>query len=131
MTKRHSFLLIVTLFCTLISAPSETVRERLKSDSKLHLYSVIFGVTVDAGSKIDGFHVSKVIDAKSGTTDAVDVKVPKKFVEASRKKLAAMKKYEPKYKDGKPVEFFTYVYYSPDYPDVVIVDLDVPIDKQP
>jgi hypothetical protein len=61
----------------------------------------------------------------------VDVQVPKKFVAAARKRLAGMKKYESKFKDGKPVEFFTYFFYSPDHPDIVISDLDVPIDKQP
>src|ERR1022692_763033 len=127
MTKHRSLFLIIALLCGLVSASAETVRERLKSDSKFHLYTVIFGVTVDANSKIDGFRVAKVTDPRSGTTDPVDVKAPKKFVEAARKKLAAMKKYEPKFKDGKPVEFFTYIFYSPEHPDIVISDLDVPI----
>jgi hypothetical protein len=103
----------------------------MKSDSKFQLYTVIFGVTVDANSKIDSFRVARVTDTKSGTTDPVDVKVPQKFVLAARKKLTAMKKYEPQFKDGKPVEFFTYVFYSPEYSDVAITDLDVSIDKQP
>ena len=131
MTKRRLLFLIATLLCALDSASAETVRERLKNDPKFELYAVIFGVTVDANSKIDGFRVVKVTDPKSRSTDPVDVQVPKKFVAAARKRLAGMQKYEPKFKDGKPVEFFTYVFYSPEHPDIVITDLDVPIDKQP
>lgn len=130
LTKHRSLPIIVALLCSLSVASAETVRERLKSDSKFQLFAVIFGVTVDASSRIDSFRVAKVTDPRSHRTDPVDVKVPRKFVEAARKKLSAMKKYEPQFKDGKPVEFFTYVFYSPEYPDIVITDLDAPIDKQ-
>src|SRR6267143_7109713 len=98
------FLLITFAFASKASA--QTVRDQLKNLG-FHVYAVIFGLTVDAGSRIRTFHVSKVTDPKSGTTDAVDVKVPQSFVDAARKKAAA-KHYDPKLKDGKPVEFFTY-----------------------
>src|SRR5262245_5694809 len=38
---------------------------------------------------------------------------------------------KPKMKDGKPVEVFTYFFYVPGHPNVVVVDLDKPLDKQP
>jgi hypothetical protein len=113
-----------------LGVSAETVRERVKGDPKFPFYTVIFAITVDAESKINQFYVSKVTDPRSGKTDAVDVKIPEKYVEAARKK-ASQTKYEPKFKDGKPVEFYTYYFYSPQYPDVVITDLDAPIDKQP
>jgi hypothetical protein len=34
-------------------------------------------------------------------------------------------------KDGKPVEVFTYCFYVPERPNVVVVDADKPLDKQP
>jgi hypothetical protein len=34
-------------------------------------------------------------------------------------------------KDGKPVEVFTYFFYVPEYPNIVVSDLDKPLDKQP
>ena len=130
MMNRRSLFLMAAMFCAVISVSGETVRERLKADSKFKLYTVIFGVVVDTDSQIQTFHVSKVIDPQSGKTDAVDVKVPGKYVDAARKKFSS-RKPEPKMKDGKPVEFFTYYHYSPEYPDVVISDLDAAIDKQP
>ena len=35
-----------------------------------------------------------------------------------------------KMKDGKPVEVFTYFFYIPGHPNVVVTDLDKPLDKQ-
>jgi len=131
MSKHRSLLMIVALLFSLTLVSSETVREQLKSDSKFHLYAVIFGITVNTNSKIDGFRVAKITDPRSGTTDPVDVKIPKKFVEAARRKLAATKKYEPEFKDGRPIEFFTYLLYSPGHPEIVISDLDVSLAKQP
>ena len=32
---------------------------------------------------------------------------------------------------GKPVEVFTYFFYVPEHPNVVVTDLDKPLDKQP
>ena len=34
-------------------------------------------------------------------------------------------------RDGKPVEVFTYFFYVPGHSNVVVVDLDKPLDKQP
>ena len=122
----------LALFCLFAVAPitlGQTVRERL-NDADFHLYSVIFGVTVDAKSKVQTFEVSQVIEPKSGSTKSVDVKVPQSFVVAARKKAEA-KHYDAKFKDGKPVEFFTYYFFTPKSPSVVITDLDKPVDQQP
>ena len=57
-------------------------------------------------------------------------KVPDAFIKAAKKKIQA----EPpkhKMKDGKPVEVFTYLFYVPDHPNVVVTDLNKPLDKQP
>jgi hypothetical protein len=34
-------------------------------------------------------------------------------------------------KDGKPVEVFARFFYVPEHPNVVVVDLNKPLDKQP
>ena len=36
---------------------------------------------------------------------------------AAARKLAESKRYKPKLKDGKPVEFFTWFYFDPSQPD--------------
>jgi hypothetical protein len=122
--------LVVCLLVASIAASSgQTVRERLK-DSDFHAYTVIFGLTVDSKSKILTFHVSKVTDPKSGTIQAVEIRVPQSFIDAARKK-AATKHYDQKLKDGNPVEFFTYYFYTPSHPTTVITDLDKSLEEQP
>jgi hypothetical protein len=123
---RLSLLLLFVLTCV---SSAQTVREQL-DDPEFKIYSVIFGITIDADSKLQGFKVSKVIDPKSGSTDAVDVQIPQAYIDAARKKAEA-KQYKPKLVDGKPVEFFTYFHYTPKSPATVITDLDQPLDKQP
>ena len=56
--------------------------------------------------------------------------VPDAFIKAAKKKIQANPP-EHKMKDGKPVEVFTYFFYVPGHPNVVVVDLDKPLDKQP
>jgi hypothetical protein len=122
-------LAIVLFLAIAFAASAQTVREHLK-DPGFHAYAVIFGLTVDSKSKILTFHVSKVTDPRAGTTDAVDIQVPRAFVDAAKKK-AATKHYEQKLKDGKPVEFFTYYLYTPSHPRTVITDLDKSLEDQP
>jgi hypothetical protein len=120
---------ILSLLAVTGSVSAQTVREQLK-DPKFRFYTVIFGVTVGTDSKLQSFRVSKVTDPKTRTTDPVDVQVPQAYIDAARKKYDA-KRHEPKLKDGKPVEFFTYFYFTPAHPATVITDLDQSIDKQP
>lgn len=108
------------------SEHSETVRERLDRDPSFRFYSVIFGVTLNSNSSLNTIRVSKVIEPKTQSTDAVDVKVPEQYIAAART-LIEKKKYSAKLKDGKPVEFFTYFFYTPERPDKVIVDMDKPL----
>jgi hypothetical protein len=125
-----SLRLAIVLFPALASiASAQTVRERLKEPG-FHAYAVIFGLTVDSTSKLLTFHVSKVTDPKAGTADAVEIQVPQVFVDAARRK-AATKHYDQKFKDGKPVEFFTYYLYTPSHPETVITDLDKSVESQP
>jgi hypothetical protein len=124
------FVTIVVLLGAIASASAQTVRERLKTESDFRIYSVIFGVTAGTNSTVPKVRVAKVIDPKSGTTDPVKVDVPDAYIKAAKKKIEA-KHYEPQLKDGQPVEFFTYFFYVPERSNVVVVDLDKPLDKQP
>ncbi len=119
---------VILLFGSAV-ASAQTIRDRL-SDQDFRVYTVIFGLTVDAGSHVDSFHVSKVIDPLSGSTAAVPIQVPDSYVQAARHKAEA-RHYKPSLKDGKPVEFFTYYFYAPTIPAVVITDLDRPVESQP
>ena len=121
-------LVLCLLVACAATSSGQTVRERLE-DPDFHVYAVIFSLTVD-NDKILTFHVSKVTDPKSGTTDPVDIWVPQSFVAAARKK-AATKHYDSKLKDGKPVELFTYYLYTPSHPTTVIIDLDKSLEEQP
>ena len=110
-------------------AQSQSVREQMQKEPDFRVYSVIFGVTLDSATNVVHFRVSKVIDPKSGSTAAVNVPVPGVYVAQARKKFAS-KPGQPKMLDGRPVEFFTYYFYTPADPGIVITDLDAPINKQ-
>ena len=118
------------LLASVASTSAQTVRERLKKEPDFRIYSVIFGVTATTNSAVTTVRLAKVIDPKSGTTDAVKLDIPDAYIKAAKKKIEA-KHYDPEMKEGKPVEFFTYFFYVPGHTNVVVVDLDKPLDKQP
>ncbi|HEX5220675.1 MAG TPA: hypothetical protein VFZ59_13975 [Verrucomicrobiae bacterium] len=129
--RTHSILACFSLTLLIGAvASAQTVRERLEKEPDFKIYSVIFGVTATTNSSAPAVRLAKVIDPKSGTTDAVKVDVPDAFIKAAKEKIEA-KKYEPKLKDGKPAEFFTYFFYVPGHSNIVVVDLDKPLNKQP
>ena len=115
-----------------IAAPSsaQTIRERLMKEPDFKIYSVIFGVTATTNSTAPIVRLAKVTDPKSNTSQPVKIEIPAAYVKAVTQKIEA-KHYEPELKDGKPVEFFTYFFYVPGHSNVVVVDLDKPLDKQP
>ena len=110
-------------------ASAQPVRELIKRPD-FRLYAVVLGVTVDERGKITRFHVAGVTDAKSDSKALLPVKVPSGFMAAARKKAEAHH-YKPRLENGKPVEFFTYYFYAPDYPNRLISDLYLPPENQP
>ena len=71
------------------------------------------------------------ISAQAGkSAHAVSRDIPDAYIKAAKKKIQAEPPL-PKMKDGKPVEVFTYCFYVPGHPNVVVVDADKPLDKQP
>jgi hypothetical protein len=85
---------------------------------------------MDERGQIAKFHIAGVTDAKSDSKARLAVKIPEGFIAAARKKVEA-EHHKPKLKNGKPMEFFTYFFYAPDYPDSLISDLYLPPENQP
>jgi hypothetical protein len=108
------------------SASAQTVSERAKKDPGFRIYPVIFGVTATTKSTPPAIRLIEVGVPKGSPK----IDLPDTFIRAAKKKIQA-EPPEPKMKDGKPVEVFTYFFYIPAYPNVVVVDLDKPLDKQP
>jgi len=115
------------LLGSVASAPAQTVRERSEKDPGFRVYPVIFGVTATSDSKPPAIRLDEIGVPKG--SPKID-HVPDAFSKAAKKKNLA-EPPKPKMKDGKPVEVFTYFFYVPGHPNVVVVDLDKPLDKQP
>lgn len=80
------------------------------------VYAVIFQATTNAAGKIQSLQVSKVIDPTTGTTTAVDIRVPAAYIDAARTMLA-----KKTYPDGEKT-FYTYTFYDPMHPTVADID---------
>ena len=106
------------------SATAQTVAERWKNEPGFRIYPVTFAVTATTPPVI---RVQEVGTPKGAPK--ID-NVPDAFIKAAKKKIEAQPP-NPKMKDGKPVEVFTYFFYVPEHPNIVVSDLDKPLDKQP
>lgn len=111
------------------AASAPPIRELLKRPD-FRLYTVVFGITVDKGGKITKFRVAGVTDPRSDRNARLAIKVPERFVAAARKKSEA-EHNKPKLKNGKPIEFFVFYFYAPEYPNALISDLYLPPENQP
>lgn len=105
-------LLITTVF--LLFAGSALAQLLPPTPSKL--YAVVLHATVDTSGKIETLNVSKVLDPSSGTTNPVDVPIPKSYIAAARSFLS--KRTYP----TDPKEFFTYTFYDPSQPTRADID---------
>ena len=125
------FASLMLLLGSVASASAQTVGERAKKDLSFQIYPVIFGVTATSNSTFPAIRVVSVGTPKGQgkSVDAAKI-VPDAWIKAAKKKIQA-KPPRPQMKDGKPVEVFTYFFYVPGHPNVVVTDLDKPLDKQP
>jgi hypothetical protein len=121
------------LLGSVAAASAQTVGECTKKDPNFRIYPVIFGVTATTNSKPPAVRLIEVGTPRNERTrsgHAPKVDLPDAWIKAAKKKIQA----EPpksQMKDGKPVEVFTYFFYVPEHPNVVVTDLDKPLDKQP
>ena len=118
---------IMLLLGSVASASAQTVAERMKNEPGFRVYPVTFGVTATSKSTPPVIRVQEVGVPKG--SPKID-NVPDAFIKAAKKKIQANAP-KPQMKDGKPVESFTYFFYVPEYPNVVVSDLNKPLDKQP
>ena len=110
----------------------------MKKDPSFQIYPVIFGVTATSNSTPPAVRVASIGNTSKGRgkgdrviSEAEAAKIiPEAWIKAAKKKIQADPP-KPKMKDGKPIEVFTYFFYVPGHPNVVVVDLDKPLDKQP
>jgi hypothetical protein len=130
---------LMLLLGSVASASAETVGERVKKDPSFQFYPVIFGVTATTNSTPPAVRVASVGNTSKGRrgkgdrviSEAEAAKIiPEAWIKAAKKKIQADPP-KPKMKDGKPVEVFTYFFYVPERPNIVVSDLDKPLDKQP
>ena len=117
---------LTLLLGSVASASAQTVRERLNQDAGFRIYPVVFGVTATTKSGPPAVRLVEVGTPKGSPK----INLPDAWVKAAKKRIQAVPR-EPKMKDGKPVEVFTYCFYVPERPNVVVVDADKPLDKQP
>ena len=125
---------LMSLLGSVASASAETVGERAKKDPSFKIYPVVFSVTVTSNStppavrvvgKGQGKNYRKISEAEAAKIiPAAWIKAVKKIIQADPSK-SKMKRWE------KPVEVFTYFFYVPERPNIVVSDLDKPLDKQP
>ena len=115
---------LMMLLASAASAAAQTVAERIKKDPTFRIYPVTFAVTATKPPLVRVQEVGTIKGAPK-----ID-NVPTAWIQAVKNKIQANPP-EPKMKDGKPVEVFTYFFYVPDHPKVVVTDLDKPLDKQP
>jgi hypothetical protein len=85
------------------------------------LYAVVFGFVIDESGKLQSFRVSKVIDPQSGSTDAVNLRVPDAYMAAARTQLMK-KSHNATVENGKPKEMFTYFFFDPKQPTRADID---------
>jgi len=122
---------LMLLLGSVVSASAQTVGERLKKEPGFRIYAVVFGVTATTNSRPPAVRLVEVGDiSERPARSAEKIDVPDAYIKAAKKKIQA-EPPEPKMKDGKPVEVFTYFFYVPGHSNVVVVDLDKPLDKQP
>jgi hypothetical protein len=124
---------LILLLGTVASASAQTVGERMKKDPDFRIYPVIFGVIATSNSTPPVVRLVEVGTPRNERTkngDAPKIDLPDAWIKAAKKKIQ-IESPKPQMKDGKPVEVFTYFFYVPEHPNIVVTDLDKPLDKQP
>jgi hypothetical protein len=113
------------------AAPSraETLREMMKRDPSIHLYTVEFRSNADHHRHVTGIKVIKVIDGTNGHNVTRSVHVSPRFVSAARARIQHDLEL-PHIRHQAPPPYYNSFMYSPSYPDVIIIDPDRPIDRQ-
>ena len=111
LTRIILVLITIPLTCNIPSYGQNPTSDSAK------LYAVIFGFVIDEKSELRSFRVSKVIEPRTKSTNAVDVKVPERYIAAARARLMAKPQKPTIDEHGKLKEMFTYFFFDPQQPD--------------
>jgi hypothetical protein len=113
---------ILALLLTGIAQAEQPTSPTYVTGKAKKLYSVIFGIVVETNGTVRSVRITRVTDPVSGGVTPVDVSIPAVYVDAA-KKFILDKEYSPKLDNGKPVEFYTYFFYDPANPQVLITEI--------
>ena len=112
---------ISLLFLNTLGATEQTLPIYTTGTSP-KLFAVIFGITINSDKSVENIRINRVIDPSSGSPEAIDMPVPQIFIESAEMHIKAQN-YEPKIENGKAKEFFTYFFFDPETPEIVITEL--------
>ena len=111
--KRHVLRVIsVLLLCMVVTL--------CYAERSQKLFAVVFGITVDSNGELLNVRIADIIDTYS--EEKIKMEIPKEYFENAKNKIEA-EKYKPSLENGEPKEFFTYYYFDPERPTLVIDDL--------
>jgi hypothetical protein len=121
----RTLLAAITVLLLFRLAVADTVQQHLENDRAFKLYVATFKVTQAPDGSITDVQLAPVVDVrwqhehpKAAMTPA-QVTIPRRYFATAVKKIRA--KRWPLYKrSGKPENFYTYFYYSPQLGDRVI-----------
>jgi hypothetical protein len=108
---------IILLVTTVLAICNITSYGQNPTSDSAKLYAVIFGFVIDEQSELRSFRVSKVIEPRTKSTNAVDVKVPERYIVAARARFMAKPQKPTIDEHGKLKEMFTYFFFDPQQPD--------------
>lgn len=108
-------------------AVAGTIQQRLISDPAFQLYVAIFKVTRAADGSVTAVQPTPSVDVRAQNAHPnadpkpVNVKIPRTYVATAVKKIR--NRYRFAKRSGKPEQFYTYFYYSPQLGDRVVEDV--------
>jgi hypothetical protein len=114
--------ILVLLLTSIAQAQQPPTSPAYVTGKAKKLYSVIFGILVEVNGAVRSVRVARITDPGTGSVAPVDVFVPAVYVEAA-KQFILDKGYSPKLDNGKPVEFYTYFFFDPANPQVLITEI--------
>ncbi|SMC29092.1 hypothetical protein SAMN02745857_03594 [Andreprevotia lacus DSM 23236] len=84
-------------------------------------YAATFGITIDASGNLVGFRATGVMDPRDKNRTILNIPLPAEYVAAAKAQVLR-KHYQPQLENGKPKEFFTWMFYVPSQPDRADLD---------
>ncbi len=117
----------LALFLPLSLNAAESFRDWWEKHPQSRLFVVVFGLKVNQKGELTQFEVSGITEPKVHLKDKVELDLPQGYLDIAKQWIKEHG-YPPRIEDGKVLEFFVYSYFCSDFPDVLIDDLDAPID---